>query len=156
MGKRRSKTELYVHVVWATWQRQPLVVLEIQEAVYRCIGQVTALGGKILAVGGMLDHVHLLAQVPGKVSVAQLAQQVKGVSSTLVRNRLRVGELFRWQEHYAAFSVSRSHLVRVIRYINNQERHHSENTAWDEWEQTDEEADEQGDTTSEIPVREDG
>ena len=61
MGKRRSKTEIYFHVVWATWQRQPLFVKEIRKDVYRCIGnEVTKLGGKLLAVNGMPDHVHLL------------------------------------------------------------------------------------------------
>ena len=80
--------------------------------------------------------------------MAQLAKQVKGVSSTMVRTQLRGGELFRWQEHYGAFSVSRSHVARVIRYIENQERHHAKNKLWEEWEETDEEADDEIDITA--------
>ena len=34
---RQSKAEVYLHLVWATWQRQPYVTPDIERAVYHCI-----------------------------------------------------------------------------------------------------------------------
>jgi REP element-mobilizing transposase RayT len=93
----------------------------------------------VLAVDGTDDHVHLLLQLSSKTSLAELMKQVKGVSSAMVNDRDDLEERFRWQEGYGAFSVSRSHLPRVIAYINNQKQHHAAGTTLPQWEETDEE-----------------
>lgn len=90
-------------------------------------------------MNGTQDHVHLLVQLAGKTSVAELMKQVKGVSSAMVNDRNDIAERFRWQESYGAFSVSRSHLPRVIAYINNQKQHHATDSLWPQWEESDEE-----------------
>ena|SRR5947209_8062492 len=87
----------------------------------------------------MPDHVHLLVTVPSRLSAADLAQQVKGVSSRFVSEQLPGHEGFYWQEGYGVFSVSRSHVKRVIAYIRDQKHHHQANLLWPEWEETDEE-----------------
>jgi putative transposase len=139
---RRSKAEIYLHFVWGTWQRSPFITPEIERDLYRCIeSEAERLEVTVLAIGGVADHVHLLVRIPTRLSAANLAKQVKGVSSTFVRDQLHPAEPFRWQEGYGVFSVSRSHVPRVITYINNQKRHHAENKLWSEWEETDEEAD---------------
>ncbi len=136
---RRSKAEIYLHLVWGTWERLPLVTPDIERELYRCIeNEARQLKCVVLAIGGMPDHVHLIVRVPTLVSAARLAQQVKGVSSTFVRNQLRIGELFRWQEGYGVFSISRSHLKRAIAYVEKQKRHHACCKLWAEWEETDE------------------
>src|SRR5579872_23782 len=98
---RKSKADIYLHLVWKTWERLPLVTLEIERSVYRCIVQeAERLKCTVLAIGGMPDHIHLAVRIPTTVCAAQLAQQVKGVSSTFVRKQLHPGELFRWQEGF--------------------------------------------------------
>ena len=137
---RRSKAEIYLHLVWATHKRKALLTEDIERAVYRCIeSEAHRSGCVVLAIGGMPDHVHLLVQVPSTVSAAALAKQVKGVSSTMVRDRMELEEPFRWQENYAAFSVSRSHLTRVMDYVKNQKARHATGKLWDGWEEADEE-----------------
>ena len=137
---RQSKAEMYFHLVWATWRRLPLVLPEIERAVYRCIeGEAKKLGCKVYAIGGMPDHVHLAVKTPAVIDIPKLAKQVKGVSSTLVRNRLRPDELFRWQEGYAVYTVCPRHIQQTIAYIENQKRHHADGTILDEWEEVDEE-----------------
>ena len=138
---RRSKAEIYLHFVWGTLRRLPLVSENIERDIYRCVGdQATKLQCVVLAIGGMPDHVHLLARVPAKISASELAKQVKGVSSAFGRDRLGGESLFGWQDGYGVFSVSRSHVKRIIAYIENQKRHHADGTLWPEWEETDEEA----------------
>jgi putative transposase len=115
---RRSTIEIYIHVVWATKDRAPMLEGETTRAVYRCIqDQVSELAATVLAIGGMPDHVHVLVAVPATIAAATLAKQVKGVSSRFIKDQLLPGEGFGWQEGYGVFSVSRSHLSRVKLYI---------------------------------------
>lgn len=137
---RRSKAEIYLHFVWAVQHREPLLIPELERQVHRCIeAEAQGMGCSTLAINGMLDHVHLAVQMPTKVSPAELMKRVKGVSSALA-NELTPDIRFRWQEGYAVFSIGRPHVAKVIRYIENQKRHHAQNTVWAQWEETDEEA----------------
>ena len=129
---------MYLHFVWATYRRMPLVVEEIERAVYACIlEEARKAGCEVLAIGGMPDHVHVAVHAPATVAPAVLARQMKGVSSTLVRREVRPGDTFGWQDGYGVFSFSRSHRDRVVAYIRNQKRHHLEASTWGEWEPAD-------------------
>jgi putative transposase len=127
----RSHAEVYLHIVWCTWDRHPLLTAERMPIVYRAILQEChALGCEVIAIGGMEDHVHLLVRVPPTVSPATLAKQVKGSSSHLANPEHGRRADFRWQRGYGVFSVSPQHVERIRRYVVNQEEHHrSESTA---------------------------
>ena len=121
----RSHAEIYLHLVWSTWDRHPLLTADRVPAVYGTIQhECQALGCEVIAIGGMPDHVHLLVQVPPTVAPATLAKQVKGSSSHLVNPAHGTRAEFRWQRGYGAFSVSRQHVERIRRYVLNQEEHH--------------------------------
>jgi len=139
MDYRRNKSEVYLHLVWATSARQPLLTPEIEHAVHRCIEhEARKLGCDVLAIDGMPDHVHMAVKLPTKLSIALLMKQAKGISSALANDLGNHEVLFRWQEGYGVLSVSRSHLPKVIAYIENQKRHHAAGKVWSEWEQTEE------------------
>ena len=93
---RQTKAEIYLHLVWATWGRQPLLTEDIEQDVYRCIeDQVRRhFRSEVLAIGGVADHVHLVVRIRTTVAVSKLAQQVKGVSTAFVRDQLRPEEPF--------------------------------------------------------------
>ncbi len=137
---RQSKSEIYLHFVWATYQRMPLVTTEREQAIYACICQITTrLECTVLAIGGMPNHVHLALQMPAKWSPSHLMQQIKGISSTFARDQLAFGEFFGWQDGYAVFSFSRSQRERVMEYVQNQKQHHAAGDLHGRWEETDEE-----------------
>ncbi len=139
---QRSKVEIFVHMVWATDKRQEFVLPRYERAIYACIHhEAQRLNCDVLALDGMPDHVHLVTKVHSTVSIARLAQAVKGVSSRLANDKLGWVGAFNWQDHYAAFSVSRSHLKRVIRYVQRQKERHARNELWAEWEETEIECD---------------
>jgi putative transposase len=93
----RSHSELYVHLVWATWDRAPWVVPEARASVYRCIEeQALKYDSHVVAVGGVADHVHVVARFPARLSVSDLAKQLKGASSHHA-NDMRLARPFRWQ-----------------------------------------------------------
>jgi REP element-mobilizing transposase RayT len=126
---REPYTQLYIHLVWATWNRFPLITSELRSGIYAGIqAKCRKLRVEVVAIGGMEDHVHLLARIPTTISIALLAQHVKGSSSHLATHRLGREDDFKWQGAYGAFSVSKSEVPRIRDYVLNQERHHREQT----------------------------
>ena len=125
---RRNYAKVYLHLVWATWDRRPLITPDIRLPLYQSLHeQATRSGCELIAVGGIEDHVHVLLKMPTTVTIAQVAQGLKGGSSHMVAQALRPGTFFKWQGSYGAFSVSRTHVPVVRNYVLNQERHHREN-----------------------------
>ena len=61
---------------------------------------------------------------PRTLSIADVMEKVKANSSGWVKDRWPERGHFGWQAGYAAFSVSKSHVEHVKRYIKNQEEHH--------------------------------
>lgn len=87
----------------------------------------------------MPDHVHLLVRFGRQVTLGKFMNQVKGVSSAFLNDKLYPGEpqgLFRWQPGYGVFSVTPSHLERVIAYVQNQKAHHTSGDLHERWENT--------------------
>jgi putative transposase len=125
---RRAGVALYVHLVWATWDRLPLLQGAVERQVYRAIGaKCDELGVEIIALGGIEDHVHLLASIPAALSVADLVKHIKGASSHLIASQRRDEKdgFFKWQGAYGACTVSPRALREVASYITNQRAHHA-------------------------------
>ncbi len=79
---RRNKLALYVHLVWATWDRLRLITPSVERALHRVICQeVVKYGCEVVAINGIEDHVHLLVTLPTTVDIATVVKQAKGVSS---------------------------------------------------------------------------
>jgi REP element-mobilizing transposase RayT len=117
-------SSLSVHVVFSTKSRLQLLKRPVREGLFPYIGGVVkGMGGVIIAVGGMPDHVHVVARLPTNTSVADAVRTVKSNSSKWM-NEQATEMKFGWQRGYGAFSVSQSALPAVVRYVQNQERHH--------------------------------
>lgn len=126
-------TNLLYHIVFSTKNRMPSIQPELREPLYEYMGGILrGEGGILLEIGGISDHVHLLAKLKTTVAIAEVIKQVKGKSSRWVNAEKKSAQHFDWQEGYGAFSVSASHAERVRRYIRNQERHHHRTTFRDE------------------------
>ena len=76
---------------------------------------------KLHAIGGMEDHIHLLLQFPPTLMIADAIKTIKANSSGWMSDE--IGR-FAWQQGYGGFGVSKSNIAAVVRYIQNQERHH--------------------------------
>lgn len=87
---RRNKLALYIHLVWATWDRLPLITPEIERRLHRNIeSEARKQGCDVLAINGVQDHIHLLVTLPATITIANLVKQVKGVSSHFVNETLK-------------------------------------------------------------------
>jgi len=118
---------LYLHLVWATWDREPWITAQIERQVHRIISsQFIKAGCRILAVNGMPDHIHILVKYPATIAVSEMMKNVKGVSSRFINTNTRQGGDFRWQIGYGAFTVSRWDTEKIKQYIQNQKIHHQD------------------------------
>lgn len=124
---------LFYHFVWSTKRREPLLTPDIELRVHGMLRkEAREMGTPLVFVGGMPDHVHMLASVPPTLALSDFAKQVKGASSRFVT--IEFDRAFQWQESFAVFSVSDETVERVKRYILNQKIHHAKNTLIEEWE----------------------
>lgn len=112
----------HIHLVFSTKERRPLIKPMCRSELYSYLRRVaTDYGISIDFIGGTDDHVHILLDLPPKISLSNLVCALKAKSSKWMNER---GHLFAWQNSYGCFSVSTSHLPRVKDYIAHQEEHH--------------------------------
>jgi REP element-mobilizing transposase RayT len=120
-------TALFYHLVFSTKYRYPWITEAIAADLYRCIGvALKRYDGILLAAGGMPDHVHLLVVLSRRRSVSDALCIIKANSSAWVHRTFDELGDFAWQVGYGAFSVDRSSISRVKRYIARQREHHTE------------------------------
>ena len=118
---------LFYHLVWSTDGRRPLITPSIEAAAHRELRAVADRCGILVhAIGGIEDHLHVVVSIPPKLSVADAVQRLKGSSSHALRAEF--GDTFKWQSEYSVDSFSERHLPAVIAYVQNQRRHHQNNT----------------------------
>ena len=118
-------TNLLYHIVFTTRKRQNLIIPALSVELYPYIGGIIREEkGKLLKIGGTLNHVHILARFSASISVSEMLRRIKGSSSKWVNESSKGTSHFAWQRGYGAFSVSESSVENVISYIENQEEHH--------------------------------
>lgn len=116
---------LLVHCVFSTKQRRILIPAELEKKLWPYMAGIARMNRfKALAVGGMRDHAHALLSLPTTMAVAKAVQLIKGGSSKWINDHLE-DRSFDWQDGYGAFTIGISQLQTTIRYIENQEKHHS-------------------------------
>ena len=120
-----SLVKMNAHVIFHT--KMTSVALRIGDLprVFEYIGGIVrGIGGIPIVVGGMPDHIHILASIPATISIADFVKTVKAKSSKWIKSLNAYYGLFAWQEGYGAFSVSPSMLEKTSNYIINQAEHH--------------------------------
>jgi len=122
-------TQIYIQVVFAVEGRQNLIRPEHKEELQKYMtGIVTGQGQKLLAIHCMPDHTHILIGQQPDIALSDLVAAIKtGATNFINRSRWIAGR-FNWQGGFGAFSYSHSQLTPVIRYIQNQVRHHAKKT----------------------------
>ena len=129
-----SFTQLTYHIVFATKYQRPTITKTVQERLYEYIGgTLRTKKGELIEIGGVPDHVHILARLSPLIAVSDLVRDVKANSSKWMNELDEVRDSFEWQKGYSAFTVSYSQIETVSNYIRNQEKHHRTLTFRDEY-----------------------
>lgn len=120
-----SYTKLTYHIVFSTKYRQPIITEEIRERLYGYIGgTIRNIKGGLLEIGGIEDHLHLLANLSPAKSISDSIRGIKANASKWANELPEIEDRFEWQKGYGAFTVSHSQIDSVRHYLQNQREHH--------------------------------
>jgi len=130
----QSLVKNYIHLVFSTKYRQPLIIESVENELYSYLGGICKeLECPPIKVGGYFDHVHILCLLSKKIALMKLLEEVKSHSSKWIKTKDERLKNFYWQDGYGAFSVNPAEVDVVIRYIENQKTHHGKKTFQDEY-----------------------
>ncbi|MFA3784132.1 transposase [Melioribacteraceae bacterium 4301-Me] len=126
---------LYTHFIFITLNRSPMILERHRERIEKYItGIVNNNNSKLYAIYANPEHVHFIVSRSPKISEETLATIIAESSERFInKNKLCIGR-FAWQETAAAFSVSKSDVDKVCKYILNQPKHHRKISFADEYE----------------------
>lgn len=118
-------TQLYIQFVFAVRHRESLIKGEWKDDLYKYItGIVQNNKSKMLAIGGMSDHIHIFIGYKPTIAIPDLVKDIKLASGSWINDNKLTSHRFNWQEGYGAFSYSLRDVDEIWRYIQNQEEHH--------------------------------
>jgi REP element-mobilizing transposase RayT len=122
-------TQCHVHLVFAVKYRKALIQKSWKPDLEKYItGIVQNYEHKLLAIGGMPDHIHIFLGYNVKHLLPDLVSEIKTSSNAWVKENRLSSEPFAWQNGYGAFTHSRSQVPDVIKYVLNQEQNHAKKT----------------------------
>jgi REP element-mobilizing transposase RayT len=126
---------LYTHFIFTTLQRLPLISEKHRERIEKYItGIVNNNDSHLYAIYANPEHVHFLVSRSPKLSEENLASIVAESSQQFINQNKLCDHPFAWQQSASAFSVSKSDIDKVCKYILNQPEHHRKVSFAEEYE----------------------
>src|ERR1051325_12039739 len=126
---------LYSHFILITQNRTPIIPEKSRERIEKYItGIVNNHDSKLYSIYANPEHVHLLISRSPRLSEEAIATIVADSSSKFINDNKLCQGGFDWQKSASAFSVSKSEVDKVCRYILNQQEHHRKVTFTEEYE----------------------
>lgn len=129
-------TQIHIQAVFAVQNRISLIQADWKDELYKYItGIVQKYDHKVLQINGMPDHIHIMMGFRPAQALSDLMQMAKEDSSKWINAKGLVRGKFSWQSGYGAFSYSKDQVARVVKYIQEQEKHHSKRSFLEEYEE---------------------
>jgi REP element-mobilizing transposase RayT len=130
----QSLVKNYIHIIFSTKLRVPLILESIENELYSYIGGICKqLECYPVKIGGYIDHIHILCMLSKKIPLMKLLEEIKAHSSRWIKTKDDTLKKFYWQNGYGAFSVNPYEIDKVVEYIENQKEHHRKKTFQDEY-----------------------
>lgn len=113
------------HIVFRTYRSERTIDAEHERELYAIIMKQTEnLKAKLIRIGGMPDHIHLLVSLPPDLSPAKYVQAIKTFTSKWLRESPVFPNWNGWGKEYAAISYNERDKDTIVNYIRNQKEHH--------------------------------
>jgi len=126
--------QLFIQVVFSVKNRESLIDVTWEEELYKyTTGIIQHRGNKLLAIGGMPDHIHIFFALKPSETLSDLVREVKKSTQAFISKNNLSNFHFQWQQGYGAFSYNRAQVDTVCKYILNQKEHHKKVTFKDEF-----------------------
>jgi len=127
-------TQIYIQFVFAVRGRENLIKESFREELEKIMcGVITRYKCKTYAIYCNPDHTHIFVGMHPDISPSKLMEQVKSASSKWINEKEFLYKKFNWQKGFGAFTYSKSHIDRVVKYVLNQPIHHRKETFKDEY-----------------------
>ena len=129
-----SRIRHYYHAVWSPKYRLPLLLPALEAQIFRWIEEeFTKHKCRVVRINGMLDHLHVIVEMPGTVKTSTVYGHVKSKVSDLINSNGLLPIRFAWQVGISSDTVSRRSLKAALRYVERQKEHHVTLTFDEEW-----------------------
>ena len=136
----QTRVARWVHsliFVFGTKFRRRSIGQDVAEPLYEYIGgTIRNRKGRLIQIGGVEDHLHLLVGMPPTITVSHTVRDIKANSSKWLNEKQEsrnASDKFEWQIGFGAFTVSYSQIEVVQNYIQNQREHHRNRTFEEEY-----------------------
>jgi len=127
---------LYTHFILITRDRVACIFEKHRERIEKYItGIINNNHSKLYSIYANPEHVHFIASRSPRIPEELLATIGADSSSKFINDNKLVNGVFYWQESASAFSVSKSDVDKVCKYILNQPRHHKKVSFAEEYNQ---------------------
>ena len=128
---------LYTHFIFTTYKREPVILAKNRERIEKYVtGIVNNNASKMYAIYANPEHMHILISRSPEISEQKMAQIVANSSQKFINeNGLVERGKFSWQQSASAFSVSKSDIKRICKYILSQPEHHKTKPFQEEYHQ---------------------
>lgn len=118
---------IWLHAVWSTQDRARVLGKSYRFKVFKHIKDYAWQNGiQLDIINGVEDHVHCLFRLRTSQNPAEVIKLLKGESSHWINQNIILDELFKWQDGYGIFSVNPHEVMKIRKYIYNQEEHHKD------------------------------
>jgi REP element-mobilizing transposase RayT len=117
---------IFAHLSWTTFARLPLVTAPVTGFLTKFLPAECARHGvRVLALGIVHDHVHVVLELPPRFDIPRLVQGLKGASARLAnRDGIAERDSLRWAQGYDLRSVSPRNLRAAVAYVHRQHERH--------------------------------
>jgi|ERR1700677_452334 REP-associated tyrosine transposase len=121
----QSLLQAKLHIVFSTKDRLPFIKPSIEKDLYAYIaGTCKQLGSIAFEIGGVEDHIHILASLSKTTAFSEFIGVIKSSSSKWMKSQGQEYNNFFWQKGFGAFAIEDSSFDNVRKYILNQKEHH--------------------------------
>ncbi|AFY61948.1 IS200/IS605 family transposase [Synechococcus sp. PCC 6312] len=124
--ERHSVSDLKTHLVCVTKYRRSILTSESLAVLEKSFRDVAAkMDFQVLEFNGESDHIHVLIEFPPKLSISQIVNALKGVSSRRYGQAgfsKPFGKAALWSPSYYASTVGGAPLEILKKYIQSQEK----------------------------------
>ncbi len=119
----RSYHEIYIHCIWSTKNREPIITKEIEPLIYDLIkNKCKKFEYMLIAIGNTEDHIHIFLEINLNHMVKNFIAEIKGITSYLSKKEKKIN--LYWQNGYGVISISKPSVEKVKEYVENQKEHH--------------------------------
>lgn len=127
---------LYTHFILITKDRAPIIPETIRNRIEKYItGIINNNNSKLYSIYANPEHIHFLVSRSPKLSEDILINIVGDSTEKFINENKLIKGTFLWQQSASAFSVSKSEVDKICKYILNQPEHHKKVTFAQEYEE---------------------